>query len=532
MTDNDALRAKSLRAPRSVAPAGVRYSNWQVKVESPRVRYTDEFIYADFECDEVKACPNDEKKETIVRTLRRKLQFRTAIRPPRLGLLLVGWAGNNGSTLTAALIANRENICWQSRCGVCKPNFYGSLTQCASMHIGYDGGADVFVPLHAVVPLVHPKDIVVGGWEISSVNLADALERAQVLEADLRQRLRPFLEHQKPWAGAMDPTFIAQNQLGRADNVISGSKFEQLEKLREDIRSFKAKHGLETAVVVWSANSERYSELSSGAAHDPELLLEAIRRNEAEVSPSILYAVAAILERCPYVNGSPQNTLIPSVVELARRHAIPVSGDDFKSGQTRLKSVLVDFFVGCGLKPRAIVTYNHLGNNDMYQLTDGTMWKPKAVAKSGVLTDIVQSNGALYPNGEEPDHVVVVKYVPFLGDSKRDVSEYTSEAFMGGLYTNIIHNEALDSVLCAPLILDTAVLCELLTRVSWRDSPSEAYQPMDSVAVALSFFMKNPVMPHGLPAVNALWRQRQCLEDLLRALVGLGPHHELQYMLA
>mmetsp|Transcript_22693 Transcript_22693/g.90910 ORF Transcript_22693/g.90910 Transcript_22693/m.90910 type:complete len:144 (+) Transcript_22693:1506-1937(+) len=130
-----------------------------------------------------------------------------------------------------------------------------------------------------------------------------------------------------------------------------------------------------------------------------------------------------------------------------------------------MKSVLVDYLIGCGVKVKTMVTYNHLGNNDMYQLTDQVMWKPKSAAKSKVIEDLVEANEVLYPNDEKPDHVVVVKYVPFLGDSKRDVSEYTAETFLDSHYTMIMHNECLDSALCAPLIIDLAVLCELFQRV-------------------------------------------------------------------
>lgn len=69
-----------------------------------------------------------------------------------------------------------------------------------------------------------------------------------------------------------------------------------------------------------------------------------------EVSPSTLFAVASILEGCAFLNGSPQNTLVPGALELAAQHRVFVGGDDFKSGQTKVKSVLVDFLIGSGLK--------------------------------------------------------------------------------------------------------------------------------------------------------------------------------------
>ena len=57
-----------------------------------------------------------------------------------------------------------------------------------------------------------------------------------------------------------------------------------------------------------------------------------LQRDEAEISPSTLFAVASILEGCSYINGSPQNTFVPGVMELAQQKDIFIIGDDFKSG--------------------------------------------------------------------------------------------------------------------------------------------------------------------------------------------------------
>ena len=53
---------------------------------------------------------------------------------------------------------------------------------------------------------------------------------------------------------------------------------------------------------------------------------------------------------------------------------------------------------------------------------------------------MVESNNILYEKGEKPDHCVVIKYVPYVGDSKRAMDEYTSEIFMHGLNTIVLHN--------------------------------------------------------------------------------------------
>jgi len=71
---------------------------------------------------------------------------------------------------------------------------------------------------------------------------------------------------------------------------------------------------------------------------------------------------------------------------------VVIAGDDFKSGQTKMKSVLVDFFVGAGLKPTSIVSYNHLGNNDGKNLNEPLQFKSKEISKSDVVKDIISSS--------------------------------------------------------------------------------------------------------------------------------------------
>eukprot|EP01069_Polyplicarium_translucidae_P005245 Polyplicarium_translucidae@DN2747_c0_g1_i1.p2 len=96
-------------------------------------------------------------------------------------------------------------------------------------------------------------------------------------------------------------------------------------------------------------------------------------------------------------NGSPQNTFVPGVVQLAVRHGVFLGGDDFKSGQTKVKSVMVDFLVSAGVRPSSIVSYNHLGNNDGANLSQQEMFRSKEISKSSVVDDMVQSNTGLYP---------------------------------------------------------------------------------------------------------------------------------------
>lgn len=83
---------------------------------------------------------------------------------------------------------------------------------------------------------VNPDDIVFGGWDISDMNLADAMARAKVLDIDLQKQLRPYMESMVPLPGIYDPDFIAANQGARANNVIKGTRKEQVQQIIKDMR--------------------------------------------------------------------------------------------------------------------------------------------------------------------------------------------------------------------------------------------------------------------------------------------------------
>jgi len=376
--------------------------------------------------------------------------------------------------------------------------------------------------------MVSPNDLVVGGWDISKANLAEAMERALVLDWELQKQLVPHMRDMVPLPAIFDQNFVAANQGPRADNVLRGTKVEQVAQVQEHIRAFKEANALDKVIVLWTANTERYADVLDGLNDTADNLLAAIERGESEVAPSTLYAVAAINEGCPFINGAPQNTFVPGLIELAERKNVLIGGDDFKSGQTKLKSVLVDFLVGAGIKPVSIVSYNHLGNNDGLNLSAPQTFRSKEISKSNVVDDMVQSNQILYKAGEHPDHLVVIKYVPYVGDSKRAMDEYTSEIFMGGRNTLAIHNTCEDSLLAAPIILDLVILAELITRIQIKQDSDSAFHHFHPIAVLLSYLTKAPLVPQGKPVVNALAKQRAMLENTLRACVGLPPENNMQ----
>merc|ERR1719217_1057467 len=206
-----------------------------------------------------------------------------------------------------------------------------------------------------------------------------------------------------------------------------------------------------------------------------------------------------------------------------------IGGDDFKSGQTKMKSVMVDFLVSAGIKPTAIVSYNHLGNNDGKNLQAPKTFRSKEISKSNVVDDMVEANKLIFPEGlnEKPDHCVVIKYVPFVRDSKRAMDEYTSRIFMNGLNTIVMHNTCEDSLLAAPLILDLFVLTEVSQRITLREKGAPEFHSMHPVLSLLSYLTKAPIVPPGTPVVNALFKQRDCMVNIFRACVGLQPDNHM-----
>lgn len=499
-----------------------------IVINSPNVKYTENFIETKYEYNttdveivgnKIRAAPRCEK-----------LNIKTSRKLPKLGVMLVGWGGNNGTTLTAAILANKRGLSWETRTGIQKANWYGSITQSSTIRLGANvaTGQEVYVPLKDLVPMIAPDQLVIDGWDISGLNIAEAAARACVLEPGLRLQLQEDLAKLKPRKSIYDPDFIAANQSDRADNVISAaSKLAQIEQICMDISDFKHSNNLDQVIVVWTANTERFSALIPGVNDTAANLKTAIKANHTEISPSTLFAYASIESGCTYINGSPQNTFVPGLVELAEERQVFIAGDDFKSGQTKLKSVLVDFLVSAGIKPVSIVSYNHLGNNDGKNLSAPAQFRSKEITKSNVVDDMVQSNSILYKPGEKPDHCVVIKYVPYVGDSKRAMDEYTSEIMMGGHNTLVVHNTCEDSLLAAPIILDLIILAELCNRVQFKPDNDTQYSSFHPVLSVLSYLCKAPLVPHGSPVVNALSKQRACIENVLRACVGLAPDNNM-----
>lgn len=194
-------------------------------VNSPNVVYSDSEIKSKYTYRTTLVEKTDEgkyvatPKETIY-------DFKVDRKIPKTGMMLVGWGGNNGTTVTAGIIANRRQLTWETREGSRAANYYGSVVMGSTMKLGTDAktAKDVNIPFHEVLPMVHPNDLVIGGWDISGMSLAKAMDRAAVLEPTLKQLVRKEMAEMVPLPSIYYPDFIAANQEDRADNLIAGDK--------------------------------------------------------------------------------------------------------------------------------------------------------------------------------------------------------------------------------------------------------------------------------------------------------------------
>lgn len=145
---------------------------------------------------------------------------------------------------------------------------------------------------------------------------------------------------------------------------MTGTNKEIIEHLRGDIR--KMKEQTDSVILLWTANTEQYLLPEIGTVEE---LMNRINNN-VPLPSSVLYCVAAIEEQILYLNGSPQNTFHPAIIQYADEKGALIAGSDFKSGQTRFKTIMSDYLIGAGLRLSSVVSYNHLGNNDGKNLSE------------------------------------------------------------------------------------------------------------------------------------------------------------------
>jgi len=423
----------------------------------------------------------------------------------KLGILTPGM-GAVATTFVAGVFAVRKDLG--------KP--IGSLTQMGTIRLGKR--TDKRIPLiKEFVPLSGLDDLVFGGWDIFEDDMYTAVLNAGVLEANILDNIRPELEGVHPMPAVFDQSYV--KRLSGTHVKKGKTKMDLADQLREDIRTFKEKHRASRLVMIWCGSTEIYIEPIS--VHQSLASFEkGLKENNSGISPSMIYAYAAISEGVPFGNGAPNLTVeIPALLELAKQKKVPVSGKDFKTGQTLMKTVLAPAFKARLLGVAGWFSTNILGNRDGEVLDDPMSFKSKEVSKLGALEYILQPE--LYPDlYKDLYHKVRINYYPPRGDNKEGWDNVDIFGWLGYPMQVKLDFLCRDSILAAPLVLDLALFMDLAARAG-----------MDGIQEWLSFYYKSPMVAEGLYPEHDLFIQLKKLKNTLRHLMGedLITHLGLEY---
>ena len=415
----------------------------------------------------------------------------------RLGILTPG-LGAVSSTFIAGVISARR--------GLAPP--IGSVSQMAHIRLGARD-EDRNPLIREFVPLAELDDIVFGGWDPISANVLEAARTCGVLEERDLAPISSELEGIVAMDAVFDQRWVKKLEGTRVKTMTS--KWEQAQELIDDIERFRTENQCDRLVVVWCGSTEAYQEAS--AVHETVAAFEqGLKDNDDNISPSQIYAYAALSSEVPFANGAPNLSVdLPCMLELAATRGVPIAGKDFKTGQTLMKTMLAPGFKARMLGLRGWYSTNILGNRDGEVLDDPENFKTKEVSKLGVLDAILQPES--YPDlYDNIDHVVRINYYPPRGDNKEGWDAIDIFGWLGYPMQIKVDFLCRDSILAAPIVLDLALFLDLAHRAG-----------QSGVQEWLSFYLKAPQAAGEAPAEHDLFIQQTKLKNTLREWMGEQP---------
>jgi myo-inositol-1-phosphate synthase len=412
--------------------------------------------------------------------------------------------------VTTTLLAGLEAI----KRGIAKP--IGSLTQLGTIRLGKrnEGRSPL---IKDFVPLARLEDIEVGCWDIFEDNAYEAAVKAGVLEMPLLEQVKDSLSAVKPMKAVFDQKFV--KRINGPNVKTGGTKMDYAEAVMDDIREFQKRTGVARMVMIWCGSTEVYHEADE--VHQSLASFECgLKNDHPEISPSQIYAYAALKLGIPYANGAPHLTTdMPALLELAKQNNVPVCGKDYKSGQTFMKTLIAP-----GLKSRLLglngwFSTNILGNRDGEVLDDPGSFRSKEVSKSSALEYILQKD--LYPDlYEKFYHKVRIEYYPPRGDAKEGWDNIDIFGWLGYPMQIKINFLCRDSILAAPLMLDIVLFLDLAQRAGMR-----------GIQEWMSFYFKAPLHAPEIYPEHDIFIQLMKLKNTLRWMKGenLITHLGLEY---
>ena len=430
----------------------------------------------------------------------------------KLGVLVVGLGAVSSTFMTGVLMTRK---------GLAKP--VGSMTQYDKIRVGR--GADKkYLHYKDIVPLADLNDIVFGAWDVYPANAYESALNCEVLKEKDIEPVKDELIAIKPMKAAFDKNYAKRLD---GDNTMGDiTRWEMVERLREDIRNFKKETGVDRVVVLWAASTEVYVPVDEKIHATIESLEKAMKEDDREhIAPSMCYAYAALKEGAPFIMGAPNTTVdIPAMWQLAEETKMPIAGKDFKTGQNLVKSGFAPIIGTRCLGLAGWCSTNILGNRDGLVLDEPANFRTKEVSKLSTLESILvpENQPDLYGHGNDEDtqyyHKVRINYYPPRNDNKEGWDNIDIFGWMGYPMQIKINFLCRDSILAAPLCLDLVLLSDLAAR-----------DGRYGIQRFLSFFLKSPMHDYTedeIP-VNHLFQQYVMLKNAIREKGGYAADEEI-----
>lgn len=344
-----------------------------------------------------------------------------------------------------------------------------------------------------IAGLVEYEDIVIAGWDLFSSHLANAAEEHDVLTHKQFVAVESELRQVKPWPGAGNLDFLTNID---GENQISASTHrESIDQIKSNLEDFKTQ--CDSVVLINLASTEKLAVEGNEILNTLADLERALDENSAEISPSMLYAYAAVACGVPYGNFTPSVAAdIPAIIEFAEKQGVPIAGKDGKTGQTFIKSVLAPAFRSRALKVEGWFSTNILGNRDGLALSDEDSLASKVKTKSSLLDDIL--------GYKVEDHLVDIRYYRPRKDNKEAWDNIDLTGFLGQPMQLKVNFLCRDSILAAPLAIEIARCLDLAVQ-----------RGESGIQEQLSVFFKLP-MSRGEKPEQAFHKQEDKFLDWLK----------------
>ncbi|MHB8417276.1 MAG: inositol-3-phosphate synthase [Myxococcales bacterium] len=401
----------------------------------------------------------------------------------RLGVCVIGAGGAVSTTVMAGVTLMKKGLAPR----------HGMLTETGSAK---------------ALPVAPLEGIVFGGWDLRADNVYEAAVREEIVPRHLVDKVKSDLEAIKPWPAVASSKYLA-SMAGR--HMVGADSFrDEIGVISENIQGFKKQHKLDRVVMVNLTSTEKFTKLAP--VHQTiEAFEKGLDENDERISPAMKYLYAAIKLGVPHCNFTPSLSKIPALEKLAERSGVPIAGEDGKTGQTLLKTVLAPAFAVRQLYVEGWYSTNILGNNDGKVLDDPESNKTKVTSKQGVLDDIL--------GYKVPDHQVHIHYYRPRGDAKEAWDNIDIAGFLGERMQIKVNFLCKDSILAAPLVVDLVRLLDVAKRNGGA-----------GIQRAFSVFFKSPYHTEGERAEHDLFRQNALLlawidEQAQRAEAGNGVKH-------